>query len=189
MSVKFHSGGYPGGKNKKYDLFSGDIDIYEQMRYDKNYNNKHCSFIMNYKFFLAAGMILSRGLSAPGEAATLSNYTTGSFSQNGGVLKVNKTSGNNIVLSDWFSTAYTFSADFVITETGDNVLSIVFDIDDPARSGTNWMAVSVLPNENKVRIFKKITGRVSISGRLSGYGESQPGWRGNRQIRPESGVT
>lgn len=144
---------------------------------------------MNYKFFLAAGMILSRGLSAPGEAATLSNYTTGSFSQNGGVLKVNKTSGNNIVLSDWFSTAYTFSADFVITETGDNVLSIVFDIDDPARSGTNWMAVSVLPNENKVRIFKKITGRVSISGRLSGYGESQPGWRGNRQIRPESGVT
>lgn len=105
---------------------------------------------------LAAGMILPRGLAASGEAANaLSNFTTGSFTQNGGVLKVNRTSGNNIVLSDQSSTAFTLSADFVITETGDNVANIVFDVDDPASPGTNWMAVSVLPNENKVRIFKE----------------------------------
>ena len=66
-----------------------------------------------------------------------------------------KTNGNNYVLSDQSAVAFTLCADFTITETGEDVANILFDVDTPAAPGTNWMAVSVLPKTNQVRIFKE----------------------------------
>ena len=107
-------------------------------------------------FSLCVGFVPPGGFSVLADSpGTLTRFTTGEFEQNGQSLTVKKTNGNNYVLSDQSAVAFTLCADFTITETGEDVANILFDVDTPAAPGTNWMAVSVLPKTNQVRIFKE----------------------------------